>query len=121
MSGQTRWPLSPGASAPLNLHLTNPNRFALSVGHLRVTLRQVHGPRIDRRHPCGVSDFRVRQASQGLEVALAAHGTTSLRRAHVRKALWPRVMMRNRAVNQDGCKAARLRLRFTATGTRVRR
>jgi hypothetical protein len=119
--GHSARPMSPGATVPLNLHLRNPNGFRLLAAHLRVRLRRVDAPRADAAHRCSFRDFIVDQPPRHLKVTLRPHRTTSLRRQHLSRAAWPHIKMRNRPVNQDGCKGASVKLHYTATGRRVGR
>ncbi len=126
ISGDTRRPLSPGVTAPLNLEITNRYGSRLWVRHLRVTVRAVDAPRADRAHPCTVRDFavdqvRTRGATGNRVIRLPAHTTRTLRGLHLSRATWPQVGMLNRKVNQDGCKGAALTLAYTGSGTLARR
>jgi hypothetical protein len=110
--------ISPGVMASLDLTFTNPHDFAMWVGNLSVTARAVGAPNADDTHPCAVGDFAVDQVSSSFEIRLAARSTSTLRSLGIARATWPRVGMRDRSVNQDGCKGASLTLDYTASGTR---
>jgi len=112
ISGDTRRPLSPGVSVPLNIEIANRHGYRLRVDHLRVHVRAVDAPRADRAHPCTFRDFavdqvRTRSATGNRIIRLPAHTTRTLRGMHLRRAMWPQVGMLNRKVNQDGCKGRR--------------
>ena len=113
--GNLRHPLVPGASQPLNLRLTNRYRFSLKVKRLTVRVR------IDRAHAaagCRASrDFRVTPlARRDYPIRLRPRRTRTLRALRVRRL--PRVAMRNLSTNQDVCKGARLKLRYTGRARR---
>lgn len=104
-------PLAPGLSASLDLVLTNPNAFAITVRGLTVRVKSVSAPRADPGHSCGTRDFTVTQFSGG-GLPLRAASTTSLGRMGIARARWPRLAMPDLAVNQDGCKGASLTLDY---------
>ena len=112
--GDLRGALAPGASRPLNLRLTNRYRFALSVTRLKVRVA------IDartRRAGCSVKrDFAVAGLPRRA-IRLPRRSTRTLRTLRVRL---PRVRMLNLAHrNQDACKGARLRLRYSAVARKA--
>jgi len=121
IAGHTARPISPGVTVPLNLRFTNRNGFIVTATRLRVALWKVIAPRANAAHRCTVRDFAVGQAPSTVKIRLAAHRTTSLRRLHLKLAAWPHVTMLDRRVNQNGCKGAFVRLRYTAAGTRTSR
>ncbi len=108
--------ISPGVSVPIDLALTNPHDVEMTISGLQVVVREVSAPQADGAHPCTVDDFRVDQAPGGLELRVLAGETSTLRGLAVPRAGWPQVGMRDRSVNQDGCKGASLTLGYTATG-----
>lgn len=120
IGGHTAKPLAPGVRVPLNLTLTNPHRYPLSVGRLTVDVVKVSAPRADRRHQCTLYDFTVDQAASHLSIRLAPHTSTSLRRKGLDRSRWPHLGMRNRPVNQDGCKGASLDLAYRGSPMLVR-
>jgi hypothetical protein len=113
--GDLRGSLAPGTSRPLNLRLTNRYKFALSVTRLKVRVS------IDARHRRGGCSVRRDFAVVGLPtraLTLPRRATRTLRTLRVRL---PRVRMRNLAHrNQDACKGARLRLRYSAVARKAR-
>lgn len=119
IAGSATRAMSPGRGAPLNLQLTNRTAFAMSVRDLLVTVQQVTAPRSGTRRPCTTDDFTVTQVDPGLEITLAANGSTSLRDHHIATTAWPQVSMVDTAANQDGCRTATLTLRYTASGTKA--
>lgn len=117
IDGDAAHAISPGIRAPLDLEFTNPQHLAMSVTALRVTVREVSAPNADVAHPCTVGDFSVDQASSRLVFSLASRSSSKLSSLGISPAKRPQVGMLNRSVNQDGCKGASLRLRYTAAGT----
>jgi hypothetical protein len=113
IAGDLRVPLRPGSAESLNLLLTNRRHVTLWVVRLRV---RVTIDRAHRRAGCSVRrDLFVRQLPRrAFPIRLRAHTKRRLSRLGVRAR--PRVGMRNLArVNQDACKGAQLRLRYTGT------
>jgi hypothetical protein len=119
ISGNASEPISPGVMVPLNLLLTNPHDFGISVADLSVAVTLVSAPNASLSRPCGVADFVVDQTMPDLNVTVAAHTSGTLESFHLEPAIWPHVGMVDRSVNQDGCQGATLTLRFTASGSRV--
>ncbi|MCW2795098.1 hypothetical protein [Nocardioides sp.] len=119
ISGHTTSPISPGLSAALDLELTNPEGYALSVTALTVSIREVTASRADGAHPCTVADFVIRQPSDDLALVISADATVTLSGLAVPANSWPRVGMLNTSGNQDGCKGAIVGLDYAASGSQV--
>jgi hypothetical protein len=109
--------LAPGLSAPVDLVLTNPNPFAITVGRLTARVRSIRAPGADPAHPCTARDFTVAQFS-GSAWRISPASKSSLSRLGVAQDRWPRVSMPDRRVNQDGCKDASLTLDIRGAGRR---
>jgi hypothetical protein len=110
--------LVPGRVVPLDLRLTNPRGFALGFTRLAVAIDGIRAPRASASRPCSARDFAVVQRAGSDRLRVPAGRTRTLSALGVAPARLPRVAMLNRAVNQDGCKQASLRLRFTGTAIR---
>jgi len=110
--------ISPGVEAFIDLEFTNPHDFPISVTELGVTVRDVSAPNADDIHRCAVGDFTVDQAPSSVRITLSARSTTTLSGLGIARTTWPRVGMRDRSFNQDGCKGASLALNYTAFGIR---
>lgn len=115
INGRLARPLRPGKSGALNLRLTNPHRYSLRVTRLNISLS------VDRAHAragCARrANFRIQRL--GIEeypIRLYPRRTRSLYRSHARPL--PRLIMRKLPTNQDACKKARIRLRFTGRANR---
>lgn len=113
LSGQ----LAPGVSVPLDLVLSNPHAYPVFVMSLTVRVRRIRAPRADAGHRCTVRDFAVARFS-GRPFKLRPASSARLKRLGIARWRWPRVRMRDRPVNQDGCKGASLRLEYRGTGRR---
>jgi hypothetical protein len=119
ITGNSTKPISPGVRVPLNLTITNPHDYALSVSRLRVTIGVVRAPRQTNSRPCGMADFTVIQSAAGHDMRVEGRSAGTLRSLAVPRAAWPAVGMLNRPVNQDGCQGATLTLHYTASGKRL--
>jgi hypothetical protein len=115
ITGTVRTLLTPGVRAHIELHFMNPNRESVSLRRIEVRITHIHAPQADAAHPCTRKDFRVRQMPER-SLRLPGRRLTSLTDLRVPVRGWPRVKLRNRPGNQDGCKGARLTLAYRATG-----
>lgn len=111
ISGTTHRLLRPGVSARINLRFANPGPYAITLRHVRVTIRSITAPAADAGHPCTRADFRIRPMRLRT-ILLPGRQATNLVRLGVPGWRWPHVKMRNRPVNQDGCKGASLTLNY---------
>jgi hypothetical protein len=89
----------------------------VNLRHVKVTIVRISAPRADATHPCTRADFAVRQMRLG-SLRLPGWRTTDLSSMGVPFKGWPRLLMRNRPVNQDGCKDATLTLSYQAREAR---
>jgi hypothetical protein len=113
ITGTVQTTLIPGVSSPIRLGFTNPNKHPVRIRQVRVTVTRVTAPFADAAHPCGAADFEVRQLRRGV-LRIPAKRFTDLAGLGVPVSGWPQVVMRNRPVNQDGCKGAQLTLKYRA-------
>ena len=104
--------LSPGAGGPIDLRFTNPQSSVLRLRRIEVTVRDIRAPQADATHPCTAADFAIVQYSGAYGLDLPPASTSTLSSLGIPAAQWPRVVMHDRPVNQDGCKNASLLLRF---------
>ena len=61
--GRASGRLAPGRSVPVDLVLTNPHAFPVSVMSLTLRVRSIRAPHADAGHPCTLGDFAVTQYS----------------------------------------------------------
>ena len=129
ISGDLVQPLFPGASQPLDLALTNRAGVTLSITRLRVRMSV---DRAHRRTGCSASrDFvvgRLPRSAFPITLPGRRNGRTGrpLRTTRTLSALGlrtlPSVGMRDLpSTNQDACKGAKLRLRFSGRARELRR
>jgi hypothetical protein len=107
--GVTGGPLVIGASVPIVLTISNPNRHAITIRELSVAVGTVK-PSSPGAH-CGAGDFAVRQVSGGTRLIVPAGRIVDFAGLGVPANQLPQISMVNRAaVNQDGCKGATVTL-----------
>jgi hypothetical protein len=119
LTGNVRKPLRPGASQPIDVVLSNKNRFAISVTKVKITVSV--RPRRRGATCTARRDFTVTQLGRrAYPIRLPAHTRRPLSRLKVRSRLLPRLAMRDlRRTNQDGCQRASLRLRYSMRARRA--
>jgi hypothetical protein len=105
--------LYPGTGAPLDLVLTNPNRFDLRVAALSVSI----GAGTSRGRCSGDANYTVRQY-RGTYPLLLAPGATRLSALVANTSLLPRIAMHDLSTNQDGCRGAVVSLKYRGAATR---
>jgi large repetitive protein len=107
-----------GATAYLDLSLTNTNSVTIYVTSLNVTLPSIAAPNANATHPCSNADFSLTQFTGPIAtkpIALPANSTRTLTQLGYSQSQLPTVKMLNRPANQDGCKNATLN--FTYSGS----
>ena len=116
MSGDVSDPIVPGARVAIDLEFVNRHFIALSVSDIQVSIRRVNAPHADRAHPCGPEDFSVEQVPPDTDISVPAREKRKLSQLGLPQQVWPRLMLADRPVNQDGCKGASLLLSYSAAG-----
>ena len=118
ISGSLTGLLSPGASLPLDLALTNPNKKQISITNLTVTISGVVRTQamIAANKPCTVADYAVLQYTGGYPLTVAGSATATLSQLRVAGSAMPHVVMRDTTSNQDGCKGATVSLAYSGSG-----
>ena len=100
--------------APLDLVLTNPNRFAVRVVALSARLGvSTTKPRCDAE-----ANYAVRAVSPAAYPLRLRSGSTRLSALVAGSSLWPRVSMHDLPTNQDACRGAVRVARATAARRR---
>jgi hypothetical protein len=123
LSGDLSQPLRPGASAPLDVRLTNPFGYDVQVGRITVTLRRATTRDGRANRACdGTVNLRLaRQYTGPTPLRIRAYRTASLTDLGVPASRWPLLTMPNLATNQDACKGSTFRFDYAATATKVNR
>jgi hypothetical protein len=109
--------LAPGTSLPMDLGITNPNKKALALTNLSVSIKSVTrtADAIARDLQCSTGDYVVTQYSGPYPVAVEP-GSTSLSGLRIDSTQWPQFKMLDTPANQDGCKGATLELVYSGSG-----
>jgi hypothetical protein len=114
ISGGSASALSPGESQPLNLSLTNPYNFDLSITGLQATPNGTSSVDCD-----ATTNFSVTQIPSGqLPVTLPAGQTKTLDELGITDANKPQVSMLNLNSSQNACKGANLHFSYTGSATK---
>jgi hypothetical protein len=112
ISGDLATHLYPGASAPLNLTLTNPYNFDLRIGSISVSLEEA----TSRPGCSGSQNFEVTQMpASAYPVTLPSGLTRTLTQLGVSDASKPRVRMINQPWNQEACRQAGITLQYSGS------
>jgi hypothetical protein len=116
ISGNLGTPLSPGATIPLNLSITNPNNKGLALSSLSVSIASVTRTQaaVVAGLPCTPADYLVTNYSGPYPLAVPV-GTSTLDQLKPSQD-WPRIAMLDTTSNQDGCKGATLQLAYSGAG-----
>jgi hypothetical protein len=121
LAGSVSQLLYPGATAALNVRITNPFSFDINVAQLTVTVRQATIRNGQPNPACdGQANLKVlRQYSGPTPVKVLANRTVALSDLGVPQAQWPQLQMPDLPVNQDACKNTTFTFDYTATATKV--
>ncbi len=112
ISGRVEKTLSPGVASPIVLTFRNGSSVPVRMQRVRIKVRTVIAPNATATLRCTRLDFEIKQMrKRTLRIPV---GRSDLTRLGMPLSKWPTLAMRNRPVNQDGCKGAQLVLRFRA-------
>lgn len=117
ISGNLGAPLSPGATIPLNLSITNPTNKSLALSSLSVSVASVTRTQaaVAAGLPCTPDDYVVTNYSGKYPLTVPV-GTSTLQSLKLSQDQWPRIAMLDTSLNQDGCKGATLQLAYSGAG-----
>lgn len=117
ISGNLDAPLTPGATIPLNLSISNPNNKGLALSSLSVSITGITRTQdaVAAALPCTSADYVVTNYSGPYPITVPV-GSSSLQSLGIAPALWPQIAMLDTALNQDGCKDATLQLAYSGAG-----
>ncbi len=107
--------LEPGATASIDLTLTNPNDRPIRVTGLSVAIATITAPHATPTLPCTSADFVVGQPLGATSLVVPAHSSRTLTTLGLTSAQLPSLGMLNTAENQDGCKGATVGLSYGGT------
>jgi len=117
ISGNLGTPLSPGATIPHNLSISNPNNKSLALSSLTVSVASVSRTQaaLAAGLPCTPADYVMTNYSGPYPLTVPV-GTSTLESLRVPQSQWPRIAMLDTNLNQDGCKGATLQLAYSGAG-----
>jgi hypothetical protein len=107
--------LLPGSTAPIDIRISNPHFYPITVSALNVQISSITTVR--KGESCSMDDFTVHQG-KSISVHLAPYSAVSLSGISPSSQDWPSVhLIGNEAKLDDGCQGATLHLTYTAAGT----
>lgn len=117
IAGNTPGTLSPGASAVLDLQISNPNTKPLSLTNISIVISGVtrSADAVSRNLPCTVKDYALTQYNGPYPLTVQP-GTSTFSGLSIEQSSWPRIAMLDTRDNQDGCKGATLQLTYSGSG-----
>lgn len=107
--------LRPGASAPLDLAITNPHSYPLTVTSISVTVAAVTVARNGAPSRCSTTNFTVKQPITITPITLAPHSRVTLSSLLFPSSQWPQLKMLKTHSVQDACKNVSLSLAYHAS------
>jgi hypothetical protein len=110
VTGSPAGDFRPGVSQPVDVTISNPHDFDLTVTAITVSVGPSSVP------ACGAGNMTVTQNFSG-SVVVPAGATRSLSALHVPQSQWPVITMPDTAANQDACQQATFPLTYTGTGS----
>jgi hypothetical protein len=123
LDGSVSQLLYPGATAVLDVRITNPHHFDIDVAQLTVTVRQ-RTTRAGQPNPgCdGTVNLTVaRQYSGPSPLRVPRDRSVTLSALGVPQSQWPRLRMPDLPVNQDACKSTTFTFDYAATASKANR
>jgi uncharacterized membrane protein len=107
--------LAPGRKAPLNLSLSNPNNFAIKVTNLTVAVQEA----TSKAGCSGTQNFKVTQIpASRYPITLPQGQAKTLSQLGVADADKPKIEMLDRALNQDACRTATIKLDYSGSASK---
>ena len=115
IDGNVSRSLLPGSTAPINIRISNPHFYPITVDELNVRISSIST--VHKGETCAVDNFTVHQA-QPVTVHLAPYAAVSLSSVSPSSKAWPSVHLTgNQAKLDNGCQGATLHLTYTAAGS----
>jgi hypothetical protein len=112
ISGRIPTVLRPGVFSPIVLSFRNDSSAPVQMQRVRAKIKSLIAPNATPAHPCTRMDFEIHQMPAGLFHIPV--GRTDLAGLGLPTNSWPELGMRNRPINQDGCKGVQVVLRLRA-------
>jgi hypothetical protein len=115
IDGNTTRALLPGSTAPINVRISNPHFYPITVNNLTVRIASITPARTGAK--CSPSNFTVRQADK-FSVHLAAFSMVTLNDTSLSKSGWPSLHLTGvQSKLDDGCQGATITLAYAAKGS----
>jgi hypothetical protein len=115
IDGNVSRALLPGSTAPINIRISNPHFYPITVSELNVRISSI--TTVHKGATCSVKNFTVHQAKP-VVVHLAPYAAISLSKVSSSSQGWPSVhLTSNQAKLDNSCQGAILHLTYTAAGT----
>ena len=116
VAGDLSAPLKPGASAPLELTISNPHSFPITVTSVTVSIDAVNSAGTGTPSHCASSNFAITQTDAVAALVLAPHSSETLADLGIDQSKWPHIHMIKSSTLQDACKSVALKLGLHANG-----
>lgn len=115
MDGNVSRALLPGATAPINVRISNPHFYPITVSDLTVRIDKITPAH--KGETCSASNFTLRQPAKFI-VRLPAFGSATMDTISPSKADWPSLKLIDDGAKLDnGCQGASVTLAYSAAGT----
>src|ERR1700710_1568380 len=116
VSGDLSTPLRPGDSAPLDLKVSNPPPFPITITSVTVSINAVTVAATGATSKCAATNFNIEQTDAVASLVLAPNSSETLAALGTDKSLWPQIHMVKSSAVQDACKLVALKLSYHANG-----
>jgi hypothetical protein len=116
ITGDLSTPLRPGVSAPLDLAISNPQSYPITVTSVVVSLDAVTVRGTGAPSRCTLDNFSIIQTVDVAPIQLAPHAHATLTDLRVAKGNWPKIHMLKSTGPQNICQSVALKLGYHAAG-----
>jgi hypothetical protein len=115
IDGNTTRTLLPGSTAPINVRISNPHFYPITVSNLTVRIASITPAR--KGATCSASNFTVRQGDR-FSVSLPAFSMVTLNDISSSTSGWPSLHLTGvQSELDDGCQGATVNLAYSAKGS----
>jgi hypothetical protein len=117
ITGAPAGAFSPGVSQVVNVSITNPNSFAITVTGITATVSPTTIKNSLPNPACNGSTNLVVSRQFSGSIVIPANSTKTLQALGVAQSAWPQLTMPNLATNQDACKGTSFTITYSGTAT----
>jgi len=114
IDGNVEHSLLPGKTVPINIRISNPHFYPITVGDLTVRIASITPAHEGDK--CSANNFAIRQAPQ-FSAHLPAFGAVTMKDISSSTKKWPSLQLIDTSKLDDGCQGARITLAYAAGGT----